>query len=73
MLFRSKAAPVRVSMMNVKSSDVRAILASTAKPLPGTRPVQTGAGLINPAQAMDYEPVAPAAPVAAQQPKTAAR
>jgi subtilisin family serine protease len=58
---------------DLSPDDVRAILASTAKPLPGTRPVQTGAGLINPAQAMDYEPVAPAAPVAAQQPKTAAR
>jgi subtilisin family serine protease len=58
---------------DLSPDDVRAILASTAKALPGTRPVQTGAGLINPVQAMDYEPTVPAAPVASQQPKTAAR
>lgn len=58
---------------DLSPDDVRAILASTAKPLPGTKPTQTGAGLINPAQAMDYEPVAPAVPTASQQPKTAAR
>jgi subtilisin family serine protease len=58
---------------DLSPDDVRAILAGTAKPLPGTKPVQTGAGLINPAQAMDYEPVAPPVPTASQAPKTAAR
>lgn len=58
---------------DLSPDDVRAILASTAKPLPNTKPTQTGAGLINPVQAMNYEPAAPATPVASQQPKTAAR
>ena len=56
---------------DLSPDDVRAILAGTAKPLPGTKPTQTGAGLINPVQAMDYEPVAPAVPTASQAPKTA--